>query len=393
MVSFDTGEQSSLKPESWRRTLLGCVAVIAILIAGWALRATSVLLVPLVFSMFLALLVAPLDRWGKARTPDRVSWLGHVAAMGAILLVIVALLGCIWLAAQRVVDRVPMGSGNPGGLFSLFEPADAPRAATLAPEDGGSAAEAGSGDSLFQRVRQLVGSAGSSLRGQFGDWVVGHAMTILNRTGATLGTAIIVFFLTLMMLAEGPRWRAKIASMCSEPARETVLDAVATIASLLRRYLLARTLIGVITAVLYVAWLWLFGVDLLLVWGFLAFALNYIPTIGSLLSGVFPVLFAFVQKDFGTALSVGAGIFVIEQIMGNYVDPRIQGRQVSLSPLVILVALLFWAWIWGIPGAFLAVPMTIAVAIIAAHIRPLRPLALMLSNETELDGLDRMTSR
>ncbi|WP_147115395.1 AI-2E family transporter, partial [Tateyamaria sp. syn59] len=69
--------------------------------------------------------------------------------------------------------------------------------------------------------------------------------------------------------------------------------------------------------------------------------------------------------------------------MGNYVDPRVQGRKVSLSPVVVLIVLLFWGWIWGVAGAVLAVPMTIAIAVISAHVPPLRPLAFLLDNETD----------
>ena len=104
------------------------------------------------------------------------------------------------------------------------------------------------------------------------------------------------------------------------------------------------------------------------------------------------MIYAFVQKDLGTTLAVGAGIFVIEQVMGNYVDPRVQGRQVSLSSLVILIALLVWGWVWGIAGAILAVPITMAAMIICAHVQPLRPFALMLSNSTDMDALDRQVS-
>ena len=166
-------------------------------------------------------------------------------------------------------------------------------------------------------------------------------------------------------------------------------SSIGIIAVRLRRYLLARAILGLITALLYAAWLWIFSVDLLVVWALLAFLLNFIPTLGSLIAGALPVLYAFVQKDAGTALAVGAGIFVIEQVMGNYVDPRVQGRQVSLSSLVVLITLLVWGWMWGVAGAILAVPITIAAMIICAHIPRLRPFALMLSNAADMEGLDR----
>ncbi len=134
-------------------------------------------------------------------------------------------------------------------------------------------------------------------------------------------------------------------------------------------------------------WLSLFGIDFILVWGLLALLLNFIPTVGSLIAVISPVLFAFVQKDPGTAMLVAGGLLLIEQIMGNFVDPRLLGKKISVSPLMILVALLVWSWIWGVPGALIAVPMTILVVVTFAQIPALRPVALLLSNERDLADL------
>jgi AI-2 transport protein TqsA len=244
----------------------------------------------------------------------------------------------------------------------------------------------------LSRLGGLFDSAGSSLSNRLTDWVADHAATILNAAGTTLGALVLVFFLTLLMLIEAPRWREKVAGIPSGPSRQDVMQSLGVIGVRLRRYLLARTILGVVTAILYVTWLWIFGIDLLIVWGLLALLLNYIPTVGSLIAGILPVAYAFVQKDFGTSVAVGVGLLGIEQIMGNFVDPRVQGRQVQLSPLVVLVALMYWSWTWGIAGAFLAVPVTIALTVIAAHVEPLRPVALLLSKETDSEGNDRMSS-
>ena len=198
-----------------------------------------------------------------------------------------------------------------------------------------------------------------------------------------------MFFLTLMMLIEGPRWRDKMLFLVRPRSESDALAAVGEIAERLRKYLWARTLIGALTALLYMGWLWIFGIDLIFVWGLLAFLLNYIPTLGSLVAGIAPVVYAFVTRDFGTATLIAAGLLAIEQVMGNYIDPRVQGRRVSISPLVVLIVLLLWGWIWGVAGAVLAVPITIALLIVSAHVPSLRPLAVILSNETDEAGLDR----
>jgi len=249
--------------------------------------------------------------------------------------------------------------------------------------------ESGTLGGLYNRFEQYLTGAGISLAEQLADWASVFATGIMGAVGATLGATVLVFFLTLIMLIEGPTWRAKIVSMLTESSQQKVSDSIDIIADRLRRYLLARTIIGLLTAMLYGAWLWIFGVDLLVVWVLITFLLNYIPTFGSLISGVLPVIYAFTQKDFGTAMAVGAGILVIEQVMGNFVDPRVQGRQVSVSSLVILISLLVWSWGWGVAGAILATPITIAAMIICAHIPPLRSFALVLSDASDFDGLDR----
>ena len=156
-----------------------------------------------------------------------------------------------------------------------------------------------------------------------------------------------------------------------------------------RVYFFTRLALGSITGALYAAWLAIFDVPLLLVWAILALLLNFIPTIGSLIAGILPVLFVFAQQDVATATMVAVGLLVIEQVMGNYVDPKVTGRQLSLSPLIVLVSLLLWGWVWGILGALIATPMTMLLAIVFAHVPALRPIALLLSEETDMEGLDR----
>lgn len=403
--------------DAWRKVLLGCVIAITVILVGWMLRATAVVMIPLVFSVFLALLVAPVDRWGARHAPRRAPWLGHAAAMGAILLVLLVFIGSIWIAAQQVVDRLPTDMGGsdpavplagparpeasaPSGEPSRTDQASGATTSSANDDQGNSSTNEDQGQSaanedqgkdagLFATIRSRFASAGGSFLGRLADWAAGYASTILSTAWAVLGGAILVFFLTLMMLIEGRKWRDKMLLLVRPSSEGGAMRAVGEIAERLRKYLWARTMIGAATAFLYMGWLWIFGLDLVFVWGLLAFLLNYIPTLGSLIAGVAPAVYAFVTRDFGTAALIAGGLLAIEQVMGNYIDPRVQGRQVSLSPLVVLIVLLFWGWIWGIAGAILAVPITIALLIVSAHVRPLRPLAVMLSNETDAAGLEK----
>jgi AI-2 transport protein TqsA len=379
-------------PHQKHRVYPYLVGIITLILTGWALRATGSVMVPIVFSVILALLIAPIDRWVSDRVPSKFSWLGHVAAMGVILLVLLAVVGAMWLAAQQIIARFPDESGEGASLSQLgaeWLPGTEESSADTGADQQGNENQSSPSTSGAESLRQYFSMAGESLIGRLGEWASGLAAQILGMAGATLSGIVLIFFLTLIMMIEAVDWRKKVVTVLDVSARQEALESISIIADRLRRYLLSRAILGAITAVLYVGWLWIFGVDLLIVWAVIVFLLGFIPTFGSLISGALPVIYAFVQKDFATAMGAGIGVLVIEQIMGNFIDPRVQGRQLSLSTLVVLITLLIWTWIWGVAGAILAVPITIATMIISAHVPRLRPFALFLSDATEFDALDR----
>jgi AI-2 transport protein TqsA len=167
-----------------------------------------------------------------------------------------------------------------------------------------------------------------------------------------------------------------------------LLKSLDLVADRFRKFVLVSSLLGLITGALYIGWLSLFGIDLVLLWGLLAFLLNYLPMVGSVVAGLLPVLMALVQKDPGTAAVVAGGLLVIEQVMGNTVAPLLQGKQLSVSPLVIMASLLVMSWMWGMAGAILATPVTVLLTIVFHEVPELRPAALFLSDQPDLEGLD-----
>lgn len=349
-------------PERWsaRRSKVGLwlLGILAALAVAWTMRETVMVTLPLACALFVALSVAPVSRWVRHRTPRGLHWLGHLAAMLLVAALLAAFVAGIALAAQQVVSRIPT---DPAQLQRIA--ADFVRQSGLGGLVGG--------------PEQLIGQLGGMLQS-----AAGYAASLLSAFTSLVSGVVLIFFLTLLMLVEAPTWHAKLASLSRDRGRHDGWDdAVTAIGQRFRTYFLTRMLLGAITGLLYAGWLSLFGVDLLLVWGLLAFLLNFVPTVGSLIAGLLPVLYVFATRDTGTALIIGAGILVIEQVMGNYVDPRLLGKRVSLSSLVVLVSLLLWSWIWGIPGALLAVPMTVLLMVVFAHVPALQPIALLLSDE------------
>ena len=342
-----------------------------LILTGWALGAMAPVAIPVVFAILITLLVAPLDNRLKSILPDALGWIAHLAVMVFILAILFLFGGALVFAAQQALDAIPNVSSQLNALMP-----------------GRSSNGDGVETQLVQDLREVWGNFG----GMFGGWIVDQATSIATAavgiTGSFFSTLLIVFFIVLLALTELTQWRGKMHGLLGG-ADETAWQATLTsLTARLRRFLVVRTFVGILQAALYVGWLAIFGIDLLVVWAILAFVLTYIPSLGSVISGVLPVLYAFVVADPMTALAVAGGIFVIEQVVGNFIDPQLLGKQIVLSPMVILVSLLFWAWLWGIAGAFLATPITLCLLVVMHRIPPLRPLALFLSNQESLENLD-----
>ncbi len=347
-----------------QRTAIGLLAVIAFIMVGWALRATMVVTMPLAFAFFLAALLHPVQSWLDERLPGRLRWLSIGLAMLLILAVLALFFGAIWFGAGLLSSRVPQlldqFQGQAEALRQWGE-----RHGLPVPADG-----------------RADGAGGSVASGaaQAATW-------LLQRVELVVSVLLLIFFYTLLMLIEARRWGRKVAAVEGRSWDGTWRAIVMTVAVRLRQYLLIRTLVGLLTAVMIAGWLLLVGMDLVFLWAILQFVLNYVPTLGSIVAGTFPAVYALVQFGAGKALLVIGGIVLIEQVMGNYVDPRLQGRTLDISPLVVLVSIVFWGWVWGVAGALLAVPLTATIMIVCAHIPALEPVALVLSGSADRDAL------
>jgi predicted PurR-regulated permease PerM len=117
-----------------------------------------------------------------------------------------------------------------------------------------------------------------------------------------------------------------------------------------------------------------------LVWGLVAFVLNYIPTLGSIVAVIPPTLLALIFQGIGRGVATLVGLAVIQVILGNFVDPRLQGHTLKLSPFVALLSIVFWGWVWGIPGALLGIPMTMSLVVFSQEFKSTRAIALLFGD-------------
>ncbi len=163
---------------------------------------------------------------------------------------------------------------------------------------------------------------------------------------------------------------------------DDILSVTNTISRQISAYLGALFVISLVTGLLVWGVLVWMGVEFAFTWGLLAFVLNFIPTLGSIIASLPPVLMALVQHapDIWPAAGVALVLAAIQMTLGNFIAPKIYGERLNLSPVVILLFLLFWGWLWGITGALLAVPIAAAIQIALAHIPSLAPLAVLMGS-------------
>ena len=348
-------ETPSSRLHDYLQALAWLVGILVALAVVWAMHATVSVTMPLAAAFFLALSVAPISAAVRRRLPRRFAPVGHLVAMSVVLVCLgIFFLGTVF-AAMQIAGEWPKYDDKVQVYWHQA-------------------------NEWMGRTSGDPGEGEGAANNQIGSYVSGIATTVLSSVSSFLAVLVLVIFLCLLMLVETPRWRAKLEEALGPRWRGPMSAALADIADRTRRYIVVRTILGVITAVSYGLWLWIFGLDLIILWMLLAFLFNYVPVIGSIVSGLLPVGFAFLQLDPGVALVLAAGILVIEQVIGNYLDPKMQGQELALSPLVVLFTLTFWSFVWGAGGALLAVPMTVLMVAVFARTPALEPIALMISN-------------
>ena len=211
-------------------------------------------------------------------------------------------------------------------------------------------------------------------------WLIRAVQEIGGRLQGLVTFVVITFVFTALGLLEVDIARKNIEALSNKEAAQTILQASTLIADKFQRYMLVRSAMSVLTGLVVWAFALLAGLELATAWGVIAFVLNYIPFIGPLVATVFPTIFALVQ--FGSwqlAAIVFLALNLIQFLIGSYLEPRIAGAALSLSPFVVLFAVFFWAFLWGVPGAFIGVPIVIAALTLCEQRESTRWVAALLS--------------
>jgi AI-2 transport protein TqsA len=324
-------------------------AALVVVIAG--LKAASPIIVLVLVSAFFSMLAGPAVLWLRRK---------RVPVAGAVALVIAAFLALATLTGVVV-----------GASINDFIRAVPGYRARLD----------------LQRVELVEWLRGRGVQLPAIEWlnviepgaVIGLAGQLFAALGGLLGNVLLVVLIVAFVLLEVPwfpeKFRAAIGS--SEAAMARAREILGNV----ERYVLLKTVLSLATGAGVTIWVAIVGLDFALLWGLLAFLLNFIPNIGSVVAAVPALALALVQLGPGKTLLVLAGYIVVNFVFGNILEPRWMGRSLGLSTTVVFLSVLAWGWILGTVGMFLAVPLTVALRIVLANNESTRWLAVLLGPE------------
>ena len=303
----------------------------AVAVAFAAYQAASVF-APLVLALFIIAITWPLQRWLQSHIP-------RLVALAITLTVIVAV-------GVAFASLIAWGFGRVGRAL---------------------VSDAARYQMLYDNLVAWLDSHGISVAWLWAEhfnvrWLLGKAQYVTGRINSTLAFWLITLTYVILGLLEVDDIRRKVDALRNRDAARVILDGSAATAVKFRKYLWVRTQMSVLTGLFVGLFALLTGLQFAAEWGVIAFALNYIPFIGPFIATLFPTLLAITQFDTWQGV-VGTYIClnIIQFVIGSYVEPRLSGSVLAISPFVVLCTIFFWTFLWGFFGTFIGVPIALAV--------------------------------
>jgi AI-2 transport protein TqsA len=228
----------------------------------------------------------------------------------------------------------------------------------------------------FRLRNMFVTEAGLNVRAR-------NALLALTGTFLSFVTAtFIVFIYLIFLLAEKGRVSNRLSLAFGPSRAEHTMSVIQAINNAISQYIGVKTFVSLLQGALSLVVFLVFDVDFAVMWAVLIFLFNFIPYIGSIIAVSLPVLLSFLK--YADEPWKGVVILVlllgIQRVVDNWIEPRLTGQRLDFSPLLVLLSLAFWGWLWGIVGMVLAVPLTVTIKIILENIQETRPLAVLMSN-------------
>lgn len=353
------------RPRASQMILLFAALVIGV--AG--LRAAQAFFVPMLLAFFIATVSYPVTDWlRKHRIPPAVAVLLTVlvdfAFLAAVVVLGITIVGDLqekWDAEYYELARLKILEANGAITAKLQE---------WQVEDAG--------EKLNEFTNKNLAELRNVRFAQIWDLGIGAVGRVLSFF-ATFGVVIV---LTVFMLLEAQVFSRRFGAIreARGPNFERMIGAMRDT----QRYLGIKTLLSLATGFFAGVLCWVAGLDFFLLWGILAFVMNFIPVVGSLIASIPPILLALIARDGGPtdAIVVAGGYGLINMFLDNFVQPLLLGRRFGLSILVVVLCVLFWGWLWGLIGIILAVPLTMILKVVLENSDEFRWVAVAIGQES-----------
>ena len=334
--------------------LLVSLAALVVIIAG--MRASADIIVPFLLAVFIAIICSPALDWLERRGLPRAA--AMVTVLVAVTTIGIGITGLVGSSLSQFTNDVPEYTERLNGYTQAVEQWLNGHGV---PFDTG-------------EMRNLI-DAGRVMK---------MAAEVFNSFGGVLTNAFLIFLTVGFILFETASFAVKLHAVMDDP--EDTLARLGNVTASIKRYLAIKTMTSLLTGVVIGIGLTILGVENAVLWALLAFMLNYVPNIGSIIAAVPAVLFALVQLGVGGALATAAVFAVVNIVIGSVLEPRFMGRGLGLSTLVVFLSLVFWGWVLGPVGMFLSVPLTMTVKIALGARESTRWIAVLLGSGHDVAG-------
>lgn len=315
--------------------VLVAIGAFVIVVAG--LQAAQSIIVPVLLSVFIAIISSPALFWLESKKVPRV--LAFIIVVAFVLLILTLVGMVISSSVSNFNQSLPKYKEKLSGITN--------EAVSLGERHNIPLFHGDIKENIIKHMEPTV--------------ILGYSGTIVAGIGGLLSSAFLIFLTVAFILFESSSFPRKLKALSKDT--ENPHEPIGQFTKNINNYLKIKTVTSLSTGILVTLMLLIFRVDYAPLWGLIAFFLNFIPSIGSIIAAVPAVLLALIQWDWKVALWVSLGYLLINGMIGNYIEPKYMGKGLGLSPLVVFLSLLFWGWVLGPVGMFLSVPLTMTAKI------------------------------
>ena len=338
------------------------IAAALVIIIGGINQAQSVL-VSFLVAVFLAMLGTPPVLWlERKRIPSVVAVLLVVAGMIAILLIVGAIVGA---SINSFYTELPVYQTRLQEQVSAFK--------------------------AFLATKGIRGMDKVLLEYVNPGAVMSLTARLLAGLGSALSNIVLILLTVAFILFEASSFPVKLRAVLGDP--QQAFPQFTRFVGDIERYMVIKTLISLATGILIGIWLSILGVDFPILWGFLAFLLNYVPNVGSTIAAIPAVLLALIQFGIGRAVMAAAGYMAVNFILDNVIETRLMGRRLGLSTLVVFLSLIFWGSLLGPVGMVLCIPLTMTLKFACENNKGTQWIAVLLGPEVPAESIPPVSKR